>query len=157
MASLRQVPVSKNKGFLKLVVALLLLTICVAFGGAAGAGNVKVWVNTNTGVYHCPGGQYYGNTKQGEYLAEDQALAQGNRPAYGQHCSSSAANSSSTTARGLMSSPAAPAGAKVWVNTTSNVYHCPGTRYYGATKKGRYMSESEAIAQGNRPAYGARC
>jgi hypothetical protein len=149
--------VSRNKSFLKLLVASLLLTVCVAFGGAASAGNTKVWVNTNTGVYHCPGGQYYGNTKQGKYLAEDQALAQGNRPAYGQHCSPGAASSSSATARGLMSAPTATTGSKVWVNTSSNVYHCPGTRYYGATKKGRYMTESEAIAQGNRPAYGSRC
>ena len=56
-------------------------------------------------------------------------------------------------------STATPAGAstKVWVNTASRVYHCPGTRYYGATQRGRYMSESEAMAAGARPAYGRRC
>jgi hypothetical protein len=46
---------------------------------------------------------------------------------------------------------------KVWVNTSSSVYHCPGTRWYGATKRGDYMAESEAQATGNRPAYGRRC
>jgi hypothetical protein len=46
---------------------------------------------------------------------------------------------------------------RVWVNTNSGVYHCPGTRWYGKTKQGKYMSECEAIKDGNRPAYGKAC
>ncbi len=46
---------------------------------------------------------------------------------------------------------------KVWVNTSSGVYHCPGTRWYGNTKRGKYMSECDAIKDGNRPAYGKAC
>ena len=46
---------------------------------------------------------------------------------------------------------------KVWVNTASGVYHCPGTRWYGATKRGEYMTQKEAQAKGNRPAYGKVC
>lgn len=46
---------------------------------------------------------------------------------------------------------------KVWVNTKSGVYHCPGTRWYGATKSGAYMTESQARAAGDRPAYGRSC
>ncbi len=53
--------------------------------------------------------------------------------------------------------PAALAGDRVWVNTGSGVYHCLGTRYYGNTKRGRFASEAEAIAAGNRPAHGTRC
>ncbi len=45
----------------------------------------------------------------------------------------------------------------VWVNTDSGVYHCPDTRWYGKTKKGKYMRQGEAQAAGYRPAYGAVC
>lgn len=46
---------------------------------------------------------------------------------------------------------------KVWVNTNSGVYHCPGTRWYGKTKSGQFMSQREAQSKGYRPAYGAVC
>lgn len=54
---------------------------------------------------------------------------------------------------------AAPGGGngQVWVNSASKVYHCQDDRYYGKTKKGEYMSESAAIAAGNRAARGKSC
>lgn len=45
----------------------------------------------------------------------------------------------------------------VWVNTNSGVYHCPGTRWYGATKAGKYMKQKAAQQSGYRPAYGHPC
>ena len=40
----------------------------------------------------------------------------------------------------------------VWVNTKTHVYHSQRSRWYGTTKEGKYMSEEEAKADGNRPA-----
>ncbi len=46
---------------------------------------------------------------------------------------------------------------KVWANTNSGIYWCPGSRWYGKTKKGKYMSECDAIKEGYRPAYKKPC
>ena len=57
--------------------------------------------------------------------------------------------------------PAAPAPGggpgKVWVNTSSKVYHCSGTKYYGTTKQGEYMTESAAKAAGAHADHGKAC
>ena len=40
----------------------------------------------------------------------------------------------------------------VWVNTEIHVYHKEGSRFYGTTKKGKYVSEADAIKEGDRAA-----
>jgi len=40
----------------------------------------------------------------------------------------------------------------VWVNTETHVYHKEGSRFYGTTKKGKYMTEADAVKEGARAA-----
>jgi hypothetical protein len=43
------------------------------------------------------------------------------------------------------------------VNTSSNVYHCYGSKYYGTTKAGKYMTEAAAKAAGAHADHGTAC
>jgi hypothetical protein len=58
-----------------------------------------------------------------------------------------------TNTQGAMKAPAPGGGhGKVWVNTETHVYHKEGSHFYGTTKKGKYMTEAEAIKEGNKAA-----
>jgi hypothetical protein len=116
----------------------------------------------------CKDGTYYsGPTKKGACAGH-----KGVKDWYGTEAAAPAAGTSAKA--GAMSAPAAatavaPGGEKktavapgggpgqVWVNNTSKVYHCPSDRYYGKTKNGAYMSESDAKAKGFKPDHGKAC
>jgi hypothetical protein len=48
--------------------------------------------------------------------------------------------------------PSAKTTGMVWVNTDTGVYHKEGSRWYGKTKHGKYMLETDAVKAGYKPA-----
>jgi hypothetical protein len=61
------------------------------------------------------------------------------------------ASGASTQAANRVPAPGGGHGL-VWVNTETHVYHTERSRFYGTTKKGKYMTEAEAIKEGNKAA-----
>ena len=66
-----------------------------------------------------------------------------------------AASAAKTTAPAVVA--AGGGNGKVWVNTKSKTYHCEGSKYYGTTKVGEYMTEADAKAKGNHADHGKAC
>ena len=148
-----------------LVAGLLACQLCVAqapAGAPAGA----------TGL--CNDGTYYtGPTKQGAckghkgvkdwYGAPAATAPPKTTPTAAAAPASAAAPTPATTpppAKATSKTTAPSAGGapgQVWLNTASNVYHCPGTQYYGKTKAGAYMTEAEAKAKGAHADRGKAC
>jgi hypothetical protein len=71
-----------------------------------------------------------------------------------------AATKSAASKAAPAATPAAGGGpGQVWVNTASKTkaYHCQGSKWYGTTKQGKYMSTSDAQAAGYHAAKGEKC
>ena len=80
-------------------------------------------------------------------------------PAAVEHAAAKAPAQAKTvvTAAAPVTQAAGGGAGEVWVNPTSKTYHCFGTKYYGKTKQGQYMTEAAAKAAGNHADHGKAC
>ena len=142
------------------VAGILAAQVCMAqapAGAPAGA----------TGL--CNDGTYYtGATKKGACRGH-----KGVKDWYGAAAATPEKAPAATAASSPAATPAPAAAAKptassttpapgggpgqVWLNTKTNVYHCQGTKWYGTTKAGAYMTEAEAKAKGAHADHGKPC
>jgi hypothetical protein len=123
-------------------------------GACAGHGGVKDW---------------YGAAKEEKKAAKAEAKASAATAAPAAPAASAAAapasppsSTSKTASKAMpkgMRAEAAPGGGagKVWVNTSTHVYHCMGDEWYGKTKSGEYMSEADAKTKGAHASPGTAC
>lgn len=84
--------------------------------------------------------------------AQPQTTNQEPTPAAAQAPSRSSTSSSAPRPQAAGAGPG-----MVWVNLATKVYHCPGTRFYGTTKSGQYMSETDALGMGARADHNQPC
>ena len=125
-------------------------------GSCKGHGGVKEWYASEgkSEEKSAKAGTKAGESKTTSTSATGTAAA----PAPAAAPKTSSVPTATKTSQGMRAEAAPGGGAgKVWVNTSSHVYHCSGDEWYGKTKAGEYMTEAEAKAKGAHAAHGKAC
>jgi hypothetical protein len=162
-AVLRPTPVTrqqnrqKNRQENSMLRSLTFAVMLAIFGCLAAAPPVHAQTASTGVTLTCKDGSTWTGKSNKGACAHHGGVAPTQSSASSSTMSPSASNSMSPS-NGMAPAAAAGGGAgKVWVNSSSKIYHCPGDKYYGKTKKGEYMTESAALAAGNKPAMGKSC
>jgi len=106
-------------------------------GACAGHKGVKAW---------------YGATAAASGSASAAAPAVAATPATAPAAPTKSAKSTTSGAAAASGGPGT-----VWVNKATKTYHCSTDKWYGKTKNGEYLSETDAKTQGFHAAHGKAC
>jgi Flp pilus assembly pilin Flp len=76
-----------GNGFTTVVILIVLIFVVLASlpprrhleRASSKNGQLRVWVNTRSGFYYCPGSRFYGILRPGEVMTQDEALRKGFR------------------------------------------------------------------------------
>jgi hypothetical protein len=157
---------SKSIAIASLAAALALATVSFAQAPAGAPAGT-------TGL--CKDGSYYsGTTRKGACAGHKGVKAwYGATTAAGSAATAAPATAAPATAAAPTAAPAAAtksakstaSGAAaaggvrgmVWVNKATKTYHCSTDKWYGKTKSGEYLSETDAKTQGFHAAHGKAC
>ena len=106
--------------------------------------------NANTGAAASPAASAAASASPTKFNLGD--LFKPKTSASASPAAANAAPAKATKTGGARNPTPAPGGGHglVWVNTESHVYHKEGSRFYGKTKKGKYVSEADAIKEGDK-------
>ena len=117
---------------------------------AAASPNAKRTRNAKTGAAASPAASAAASASPAKFNLGD--LFKPKTSASASSAPANAAPAKATKTGGAMNATPAPGGGHglVWVNTESHVYHKEGSRFYGKTKKGKYVSEADAIKEGDK-------
>lgn len=145
---------------MKISLAMIALTAGLAFSASGFAQTAAPAAAPAGSTGLCKDGSYFsGDTKKGACSKHG-----GVKDWYGKAAAPAAAAPAAPASamKGPAEAPAmAPAAGggpgKVWVNPSSKTYHCNGSKWYGTTKKGEYMTEAAAKAAGDHPDHGKAC
>jgi len=158
---------SKSIAIASLAAALALATVSFAQAPAGAPAGT-------TGL--CKDGSYYsGATRKGAcaghkgvkawYGAATAASGSASATAPATAAPATAAAPAAAPAPATKSAKSTPSGAAaagggpgtVWVNKATKTYHCSTDKWYGKTKNGEYLSETDAKTQGFHAAHGKAC
>ncbi|HKE40847.1 MAG TPA: DUF3761 domain-containing protein [Casimicrobiaceae bacterium] len=124
-------------------------------GACKGHGGVKEWYASENKSEEKSAKS---GTKSSESKTTSTSASTTAAPAPAAPAKTSTTSTATKTSQGMRAEAAPGGGAgKVWVNTSSHVYHCTGDEWYGKTKAGEYMTEAEAKAKGAHAAHGKAC
>ena len=141
-----------SKGVLLALLAAMLMTIDNAPVRATQAGSSTATGQTDSTTTNTTPQKKTSKKKAPTTDSASSSPAAGAAPATTSAPAKTPASAPSGSAKASTPQQPANSSGMVWVNTDSGVYHKPGTRWYGKTKQGKYMSESDAQKAGYRAA-----